>query len=214
MRFIVRAIGSILSVKSIPALSLLVFAMIAGCNDAPRNDQQTVAVVTVGSESLEEESGNDAYPDSNTSTPNDVSSEAYAPPTVEGLLANPPSPDFSLPTPEQDLGVIGGVLIREVIEAGGYLPVVPKSLYLGEIVYADNGTPVYVRRNTESPRAELFETGVFLFNNVPPGQYGLIIDLGFTEQILTTQDGSNLTVILAPGDVIDLGQVFVTLSGN
>jgi hypothetical protein len=132
-------------------------------------------------------------------------------PTPEGLLSSPPDPDRSLPDPMQDLGVVGGVLVREVYEPNGYLPVTPHALFLSPIVSTSTGTPAYLRQSSTSPKAELFATGVFIFNRVPHGEYGLVVDLGFTKFPLKDPDGNTLLITVEAGEATDLGQVFVTL---
>lgn len=126
---------------------------------------------------------------------------AYPVPTLDGMQAEPPSPEVNLPAASGNNGVVGGVLIREVSDQG-FIPLVPKELILGEIVSVNTGEPAYVRTNEASPRAELFPTGVFIFRNVPPGEYGLVMDLGFSQFLI-----EEYTFSVEPGQVLDLGQV-------
>jgi len=125
----------------------------------------------------------------------------YPVPTPEGMQAEPPSPEVNLPAAGGDNGVVGGVLIREVGDQG-FMPLIPRELILGEIVSVNTGEPAYVRTNEDSPRAELFPTGVFIFRNVPPGEYGLVMDLGFSQFLI-----EDYTFSVEPGQVLDLGQV-------
>ena len=136
-----------------------------------------------------------------------------APEAPEGLQADPPNPERTLPESEQGLGSIGGVLIRE-LEGQGFLPVIPKDLFLGEVLLDSEGRQALIAQHDESHQAQLFPTGVFVFSNVPPGEYGLVIDIGVSQFLLTNPDGSELLVTVEPGSAIDLGQVWVTIPGD
>lgn len=131
-------------------------------------------------------------------------------PLPEGIQTEPPNPEIDLPSPEGEYGVIGGVLIREIV-GEGFLPLTPREIVLGTVVQTDQGEPAFIRQNSASLRAELLPTGVFIFNNVPPGTYGLIVDLGFTQFPITGSEGDELLVTVEPGEMIDLGQIFVDL---
>lgn len=133
-------------------------------------------------------------------------------PTMEGLQSEPPNPDLDLPDTNETTGVVGGVLIRE-ITGQGYAPLIPQKLSLGEIVVSDSGGPALVRTRGDSPQAELFPTGIFIFRNVPPGEYGLVIDLGFTEFLVEQPDGGPLTFSLEAGQALDIGQVITQSPG-
>ena len=126
----------------------------------------------------------------------------------EGLQPEPPNPDRQLPEAGDGTAVIGGVLIRELVEEGGYLPLTPQRLLLGEIVSTTDGQPAYLSVDDQnSPTAELFPTGIFIFRNVPPGTYGLVVDLGFTQFLVNQPDGSQFLFTAEPNQALDLGQV-------
>ena len=131
----------------------------------------------------------------------------------EEFLAEPPDPERNLPAASGDTAVIGGVLIREVTESG-FVPITPRSLSLGEVILSDDGQPAFIRQREDAPEAELFPTGVFVFNNIPPGDYGIIIDLGFAQFPLTDEAGEELIVSLEGGEALDLGQIFVSIPGD
>lgn len=126
----------------------------------------------------------------------------------EEILPVPPNPARDLPPASADTGVIGGALIRELSEEG-FMPLDPHELILAVIVNNDAGTPMFLRHDEDALRAETFPTGVFVFHDVPPGRYGLIIGLGITQFPVRTPDGSELLVDVTPGAVVDLGQVIV-----
>jgi hypothetical protein len=144
----------------------------------------------------------------------DAATSAYPgdetrPNTVLGqeVLVDPPDPDRSLPAAAGESSVIGGVLIRE-IQGEGFLPLNPHELILANIVTNTDGEPMLISYNDQSVRAETFSTGIFVFNNVPPGTYALIVNLAVMEFPVRDADGTELFITVEPGSTIDLGQVF------
>ena len=75
----------------------------------------------------------------------------------------------------------------------------------------DLGEPSLLRYNNSSPHAQLLAGGIFLFQNVPPGSYAVIIDVGFTEFALQGEDGFDIILEVEAGKSINMGQVFVEL---
>lgn len=150
------------------------------------------------------EDGSSGYP-----APDEASQPivAYPGSEYETLQAEPPNPERELPAAGADVGVIGGVLIRELTDQG-FMPLNPQKLLLGEIVNTTSGEAAYVSvDDANSPQAELFPTGVFIFRNVAPGTYGLVVDLGFTQFLVNKPDGSQFLFTVEPGQALDLGQV-------
>lgn len=132
-------------------------------------------------------------------------------PTEEGMVSEPPNPNVEMPVPSEGTGSIGGILIRQVTE-DGFLPLTPKALYLGEVLNNSEGEMALISFDEEnSPQAQLLATGVFIFNNIPPGVYGLVIDVGFAQFPLTGEDGTQILVTIEANQAIELGQIFVTL---
>ena len=130
----------------------------------------------------------------------------YPGPTIEGLQAEPPNTERNLPAADSETGIVGGILIREIV-GEGFIPFSPQKLILGEIITLDTGEPAYVGASGESPIAELLPTGIFIFRNVTPGDYNLVVDIGITQFLV----GDTFTV--EAGQVIDLGQVIIELPG-
>ncbi|MDX1664300.1 MAG: hypothetical protein R3272_10925 [Candidatus Promineifilaceae bacterium] len=201
-------------------VSILVLLLLIGCRPEPAPDETgpTIAVQTVTPDAQavpdaeevaeEEEDGVEGYPAPEITQPQGYPADAGGLPTPEGLLPSPPDPEREPLQAEGEQATIGGVLVREVGD-DGYLPLVPRALILAELLTSEAGTARYLRQNESSPRAELFDTGVFLFRNVSPGTYGLIVDLGFAQYIVEDENGEALTFTVGPGEALDLGQVFV-----
>jgi hypothetical protein len=133
-----------------------------------------------------------------------------APNLYENLSDEPPNPTVQLPPSNQDKGVIGGILIREVVDYG-FEPLTPASLSLADVLLNTDGQPAFVRAGTDSQKAQLFPTGVFIFQDVPPGEYGLMVDVGYTQFPITGDDGTPLLITVEPGSVIEMGQVITQL---
>lgn len=187
-------------------LVCLSFFILTACSS------ESIANPASNNSDISNDSASSAYPGAN---PGNLTPESAYPgpkPTIEGLQTEPPDPALNLPDAQQTSGVVGGVLIREVVDQG-FIPLVPKSLVLGEIITTDNGQPAYVRTSGKSAEAELFPTGIFIFRNVPPGTYGLVVDLGFTQFLVKSTDGNPLTFTVEAGQVLDIGQVITQLPG-
>lgn len=147
------------------------------------------------------------YPGVGTETANNGYPGAAVP---ENALPEPPNPDRSIPAPGENLGSVGGVLIREVGDAG-FLPVTAQALYLGEVLTDNQGRQALIAQGDDSPKAQLLPTGVFIFDNVEPGMYGLVIDIGVSQFPITTEEGGELIIVVEANKALDLGQVMVKL---
>lgn len=182
--------------------------VLSACGPAnSNNDSSNTVAITDNSNSVD-----GAYPDSLAVEGNDDYPGRDIP-TPEGLVPAPPDPDRDLPNAAGDFAVIGGVLIREYIDQG-FVPFTPTRLVLGKVLETNTGQPAYITENEESLEAELFPTGVFVFNSVPPGTYGIVVDLSFTKFPINGDDGSPLLITIQAGDAIDLGQLFIEMPGS
>ncbi len=145
-----------------------------------------------------------AYPE-----PGAESVAGYPEPVEEGS-AELPNPERNVEVLSQETGSVGGVLVRE-LDNGGYQSVVPLDLFLAEMILDSNGQAMFVGKTDNSPSANLFETGVFIFQNVVPDTYALIIDLGFSQFPINDENGEIRLIEVVPGEALDLGQVFIQL---
>lgn len=228
-----QKIDSFVAVRVALALILGVLLLAACADDSPPQTADATAAATMpenGAAQAEPaaspvaESGDAAapagypgpaadagYPGADTAVAGDP---AYPPPPLpEGLQAEPPNPERTIPQPDAALGAVGGVLIRDY-NGEGFLPVTPKALFLGEVLVDSQGRQALVAQNDQSHRAQLFPTGVFVFNNIPPGTYGLVIDIGISQFLLSNEDGSELLIDVEAGSALDMGQIRVTIPGG
>jgi hypothetical protein len=103
-------------------------------------------------------------------------------------------------------------LIQE-ITGEGYIPLLPLKFMLGQVLLTDTGEPAYIRTGADSPTAELFNSGVFIFHSVEPGDYGLVVDLGFTSFTVQDENIQPRIITVEPDMVLDLGQVITNIPG-
>ena len=191
--------------------------LVVACNPAGDTTKMaTIPVTMVSNADTEPDSlaGETAYPvisDSTAAYPVVAEADAYPgeQDTTEGVMNDPPDPERNLIVSSSTLGAVGGVLIQEIAE-NNFVPITPRTLYLADVLENRQGEQALLARGEDSPKAELFSTGVFAFGGVQPGTYGLVIDLGFTEYPLL-QDGTELLVVVEAGKVFDLGQIFVEM---
>lgn len=187
----------------------LVLFVVSGCGPADNNEDEAPTPMAT-SEGVTTDSG---YPISEDPAQADNSYPGREIPTPEGLVSEPPNPDRNLPNASGDFAVIGGVLVREYVEQG-FVPFMPARLALAPVIETTEGQPAFIAENEESPQAQLFPTGVFIFNNIPAGSYGIVVDLAFTKFPINGDDGTPLVITVQPGDAIDLGQLFVQIPGS
>ena len=213
--------------KKIFTLIFISFLLLAACNSSSpqnesiitpekNNDQVPSQETTKQNKNTgylgpeREENNTTSYPPPLTTSEQTLPAYPGSPALPDDISAEPPNPKRNLPAPVAGAGTIGGVLVREVTE-GGFTPVTPLNLYLGNVLEDSKGRQALLAWSENSPKATLLPTGIFIFNNVAPGTYGLVIDLGFSQFPLTSQDGSDLLITVEAGQALDLGQIFVTL---
>lgn len=188
----------------------LIWLVAVACSTETDTTPIATATAPTVVENIEETSSSTSagYPEASTASED---GSGYVPAETENseLLDSPPNPDIEAPQPSSG-GAVYGILVQEVTDQG-FLPLLPRSFYLAEVVLNSEGEPALIRRNIESPKAELFQTGVFVFNNVPPGDYGLIADLGFSELTINDETGNPIIIKVEEGKTQNLEQVFVEL---
>lgn len=135
-----------------------------------------------------------------------ASSAAYpAPyPSPEGasstnVLATP----GAIPEPSPESSVINGRLTEQG------KPVINATIYLADIRKDKTGEyQVAAYSRSSSPRAYTDADGQFVFTNIPPGEYSLILDNIATYIVLMVPDGAPdepLKVVTEAGKVVELG---------
>jgi hypothetical protein len=112
-----------------------------------------------------------------------------------------------LPTPNQETGVVVGYLISRITNS----PLVAQTVYLGEFLPMEPGSNYLVTLEVEgSPHTKTDDQGRFVFAEIAPGDYPLIVWTPFRSKVVTmSPDERALAVTVRAGESLDLGQVEV-----
>lgn len=110
-------------------------------------------------------------------------------------------------TPSADAGVVSGILLLDSGEEAE--PVSSTILSLAEVLTDSQGrerAASYDRIN--SPATTTDEQGRFVFTNIPPGTYGLVLDTVMNSYLLL-QPGTQraMTITVEAGEIVDLGEL-------
>jgi hypothetical protein len=129
---------------------------------------------------------------SNSATSPEATSTSQNVPTIE-IKVNP------------ETGFVTGTL--EFITENDSKPVTNISLFLAEVLKDENGIPRVVSVNrADSPRAATDVKGQFVFSDIPPGEYGIVLDIVVKAYLLPEPGSdSDLVVKVEPGEIVDLG---------
>jgi len=188
-------------------LAIILVMAGVGCSEPPPPDTN--------------DSGGDASPATPVNSSGDVSpvASAYPAPTQEGQLTQNTYPGaevtavlpevmataelpLTLPSPAPGLATLGGVVIDEKTRQAP-----PESLlFLGEVVYTDKNLPIVSVDKQNDPVIILQPNGAFVFENVTPGEYGIIFftpDYSFLLEDKET--GESIIVTLAEDELLDIG---------
>ncbi len=139
-----------------------------------------------------------------------VDENGYPAPTVSGAY---PAPEggvqippvtkvvpTSIPqTPDPDLGVVKGSLLLVDKPIGSAI------LYLAPVITSETGGQMVRFERTTSFRTVTNEQGEFNFINIPPGDYGIVIDILIEPYLLLHPDGDSMIVTVVSNEQIDLG---------
>jgi hypothetical protein len=152
---------------------------------------------------------------------NEPTSESTYPGVSEDFAVSQPYPmeqeekseiffpeNIEIPTPEDDSGIVTGKLLVE----GSREAYLGANLVLGEVVDADQpGYPPLVGYSEDSdPKAVLAKNGSFLFVNIPPGKYGIVMTNPLvTNLVEDPKSGETLIIKVEAGKITDLGELFV-----
>jgi hypothetical protein len=132
-----------------------------------------------------------------------------APAATASVAATPTRQAAVVVTPATDqVGTVTGTLIRLQPNAGA-TPFTDADIYLGNILKSTEGQEglVAVDKAT-SPKAVIDAQGRFVFSNIAPGRYGLMLDTPLGIILLhQPETGGDLIVEVAGGKVLDLGEL-------
>lgn len=119
-----------------------------------------------------------------------------------------PQPEFQAPAPALGKALVVGILMNENTDQ----PMAGVELYLGDHIGATSDTPMYGLDPSVAPRTTTDQDGRFVFADVDPGSYVIIVWNPFNSYML--QDpatGAELSVILEADEVFDVGVLSAVL---
>jgi hypothetical protein len=96
-----------------------------------------------------------------------------------------------------------------LLQDGESIPVTQAIIYLAEILPDDQGElRLAAMDRVNSPRSVTDEKGSFLFEDVPPGNYGLVLDMIRQSYLLgDPESGEALIITLEEGEAVDMGDL-------
>lgn len=191
-------------------LTLLLTTLVVGCGAATNGElnmespEETPPITeSAPSQPVDPDAGYPVVVETDSGYPGQLA------PTPEGGFAEMPDPDRNIPAPASNSGSVGGFLMR--VESGAFIPVTPQRLFLARVLLDDQGRQSVIARSANSQQAELLPAGVFLFTDVPPGTYGLVLDIALSEFPALAENGQPLLVEVEAGQSLDLGAIVVEL---
>jgi hypothetical protein len=134
---------------------------------------------------------NEAYPAIETET------NPY-PLSAEEASGSTPGP---APTPAPDTGVVTGTILHNGKQ------IKRATIYLAEVLRDEQQLQsVAAFDPVNSPRAYLDPEGKFVFANIEPGEYNLVLDFVVSNLLLGHPDGSGpIFLMVEAGETVDLG---------
>lgn len=115
-----------------------------------------------------------------------------------------------IPTLTNDTGIILG---RMVTKNGSNNPYLATAIYLGEVIEPDNPMypPLISLDDEVNPMATQDKAGNFIFENIKPGNYGLIIWSPFSQTLIEDPNrvGFPLLIEVKEGELVDIGTVII-----
>lgn len=174
---------------------LLLLVWLSACSNAPSITESSETVSPVASGTLVPQS---AYPSPSGSA------SAYPAPGNSGSLTAAPATLVDVPAPSSaNVGTVTGVLI---LAGDPERPVSEAILYLGEIITLADGQPALAALDKQAaPVTQSNGTGQFIFEDVPLGEYTLILDLIASTFVLNQPQGGDFIIQVGGGEITDLG---------
>lgn len=178
-------------------LAAVLAATLAGCGGAPSPTAQ--AIPASPTPSLE------AYPPPFTPTPASFVEEGYPVPSEAPPILQLPD-SLELPTPSPEAGVVTGQLLTPGPGGEPYIG----ALFLAHTIETEQAgyPPIVAFSDSTDPRALQDKTGRFLFAEVPPGTYALVIWSPVASTVVVDPETDDYLLFeVEAGKVKDLGVV-------
>lgn len=116
---------------------------------------------------------------------------------------------LEIPEPAADSATVSGIIIDITTQRAPF----ESDLYLGIAQETNKGLPVVTLDREQAPVTTPLKNGQFVFTDVPPGTYGIVLfnpDISFLLDDPNEPERSMMITIQA-GQVVDLGVLQVTL---
>jgi hypothetical protein len=126
------------------------------------------------------------------------------PVTPESNLSSDP---LAVPQPKPDLGVVHGRLVAESAAAKA---IVIGDYYLGPVIYTTGQQKlpfVSLDLQRDQPASMLNALNEFVFVDVTPGEYGIVIHTPVSDYVLPDGKGGVLLFKVEANKVIELGEI-------
>jgi hypothetical protein len=144
----------------------------------------------------------------NTPAPQSLDPKPQAPAPLESPLQSPIATPIPMATQDARLGQISGRLF--VRRGSRSVPMKSVMLFLGPIVRSEvtGGDGVVALDQVNAPQAEVQDDGSFVIRNVPPGRYGIVVDIDDDKLLLNDPiDGTAFIHEIKGNETIDLGDL-------
>ena len=171
-------------------ISLIILFLTVSCNTGQSREE----VITPQATEFSQTSNPGAYPAPDTLTA----------PYPGSIISEDPVLIGDIPAPSPGRSTITGVLIARADN-----PAKRVLLSLAGVIEAADGTPQVAEFDRASaPKTITDDAGRFVFVDVEPGQYALVVDR-ITEAFLLNDPitGGNFLFESLPGDILDLGEL-------
>ena len=137
----------------------------------------------------------------------DIATQPVSPLPSSPLVPTETRP-LVVPTPEAGTGAAHGVLSFVNFP----LPLDGTELYLADIMTSDDGEFTnYYFDQTRNPQAEWLDpaVGIFLFNNVEPGEYALVLwwDISSYFPVISSETMEDVRVVISADEINNLGEI-------
>lgn len=145
------------------------------------------------------------YPSAEESYPAPEAEAEPGYPAPEVTRASAVMEEVPAPSSSETATVTGVLLVESEEDA---LPVPEVILYLGKTITLSDGRPGMSSLNkSTAPSTQTNLVGQFIFEDVAPGQYTLVLDQITSTFLLGSPDGGDLLIEVNGGEVVDLGEL-------
>lgn len=119
-----------------------------------------------------------------------------------------PATSPTLSPPSEGLSSVTGQVIHEETQE----PFIDTIVRLAEVVRTEEGEDVFVLDQAFSPGAKTDETGIFVFEDVDPMEYVIVVgDVTGIYEVIPGDDGKPKVFNATPDEILDVGSLLVRL---